>query len=79
MLTQHVATSDIQDALLEYFAGERREILLVLAITLAVAVLTLCLFISTRGRFALALMITVLVFGGLMSSYVIRSGLDDGA
>ena len=79
MLTQPTAISANQVAVLEYFAGERREMFLILAFALGVAALALWLFIATRAGFAMAFMITVLLFGGLMSAGIVSLMIRDQA
>ena len=77
MQTQHAINSVIQTATMDYFAGERREMWLILAAALITAGLALWLFISERTEFALAFMITVLLFGTLMSAGIVSLMIRD--
>jgi hypothetical protein len=66
MNLNEVATP-LQSAVLEYFAGERQEMLLILGGSLLVTVLVLWLWIITRTDFAAAFAITVIATAALFS------------
>jgi len=68
MLTQEAANTATHMAVLEYFAGERAEMVTAIAIFLAVAASAVWLFVYSRTGFALAFMITTVLAAGLMSA-----------
>ncbi len=67
MISNEIA-AQLQSAVLEYFAGERQEMLLILSGSLLVTVLALWLWIATRTGFAAAFAITVIATAVLFSS-----------
>lgn len=79
MSTKMISTeinAQIQAAVLDYFAGERREMLLILGGSLLVTALTLWLWMVTRTGFAAAFAITVvaaaILFSGTAVSLLVR-------
>ena len=60
--------SALQVAVLEYFAGERREMVSMIAGAVILSAAVLWLYLSARTGFALALLATVLLFATLMSA-----------
>lgn len=68
MLTQQTANSAVHMAVLEYFAGERAEMVTSIAVSLVVAAAAICLLIYSRTGFAFAFMITTVLAAGLMSA-----------
>lgn len=61
-------STQIQATVLEYFAGERQEMLLILGGSLLVTILALWLWITTRTGFAAAFAITVIASSVLFSA-----------
>ena len=54
--------------MLDYFAGERAEMLIAIAAVLVVAASAAWLYLSSRSGFAMAIMMTVVLFGGVMAA-----------
>ncbi len=56
------------EAILQYFHGERREMIAILAGSLVATLLTGGLFLLVRDSFVKALLVTVLISAALLSS-----------
>lgn len=68
MLTQQAANSAVHMAVLEYFAGEREEMVTTIAVSLVIAAAAVWLLIYSRTGFAVALAISTVLAAGLMST-----------
>lgn len=68
MADQQVASSGVRTAVLDYFAGERSEMGIAIAVFFAVAALAIWRFVAVRTGFAMAFMTTLVLVGEVMAA-----------